>query len=203
MFKHKFQTAESFEEEQRQLLAKLNAQADSFLPSPPPVCVERRRKITDPASLPAGRIRSFFDQVTALERGPHEALEKEFKEHLVLRDQAQTALDQLDPETTKPEDYRAAATFRDFYDGKARALGQKLRDVKARLEDARLKLHMATDEYNRRVDELNSIRQLDRPLGPHESIKDRAREVGRAAELEFLLEVLLRPGSPGEAVRAA
>ncbi len=192
MLRREFQTPESFQQQQGQLLADLNAREEDRLFASdrrPPVAVLRHERL-EAADFPEGtRIRELFDQVKEL-TASYEAAKNDFDEVAALCARAQRTLDEADPEVMPAGRYAAIAAELELNKRRSSSVTERLCRARVALSDAKQLLGAAYKEYSDSADRLNAIGLIDRPLGNMETLSDRAKEVGEVARLEYLLDYL-------------
>ena len=179
---------------QRRQLAALDAEVERRLSArQPKVAVLRHVRLT-PGQFPEGtRVRQAYELMNEL-REPFQETCAAFADLCAKRALAQKAVDDYDPETaTSPNQYRGALAELEFYQAKLRVIGPKARRARERFDLAQQTLRSGYSQYSRYVNELNAIRDLERPFGLSERVTDRAKEVARVAELEYLINALLTP----------
>jgi hypothetical protein len=89
-----------------------------------------------------------------------------------------------------------------FYTMQLRGVAPRDAAERAALEAAEGALRREYREYRALVTELNALKPAGRPCDPRD-VAARAREVARAAELEFLIDMLLTPRAQGAKASAA
>lgn len=188
---NKFSTREEREAEQDRLHAQVNAQVEGLLPRPSPHAVLRHEPLNDPSEFPpATRIRDLHTQLAQL-RAPFGEAMRASSEAAARRDEAQAALDRLDPMST-PERYEAASARLRSLQLHARTLGTRAMLIKNQIDFAESELKIARQAYWSVISEINSIPLLDdKPLDEHETVESRAKLHGRLAELSYLLKTML------------
>jgi hypothetical protein len=161
----------------------------------PSVQVLRHRKLL-PEQFPEGtRVRRLSDKLQPL-RAALAAVETDYYELRDKLDQTKEALKQFNLESvTDPLEYTNLVATLDFYKRKFNLIAPKFQKAQSNLSNTQITLQMAYGEYASMVDELNHIGPVDRPLREFDRLSDRAREAGRIAELEFLIDFTLRPSS--------
>jgi hypothetical protein len=180
---------------QREQWTQIESEMEARLSSHDPKVRCLRRVKLEPTEFEKGtRVRDYYENVEPA-RATFEPLQEAFLEALGNSRKAEAELKNYDPDSTSEFEYRDRVARLDFWRRKLKVVGPKARMARQEFNAAETTFKLEYATYVRRLDEINSLGVVSRPLAAHETIEERAREAGEISRLDYIIQAMLKPTS--------